>query len=144
MPTVPTTPSSGSGYVRSSSSLSAYRDVGPGPRPSSVVPGSRTSSRMSSVASSPFNKASSRVSTLSASTGTGPGTASSSEYDVYTSESSSAASPPPPTATRARRLSSLQAPTVVPRANKSAMLRVQKQANDAAKPKSPYANASKR
>ncbi|KAL4080445.1 hypothetical protein J3A83DRAFT_4199218 [Scleroderma citrinum] len=144
---VPTTP--GGGHVRSSSALSAYRDVGPGistrPRSNSVVPGSRASSRMSSAAPPLTNKTPSRASSTGTGTSPGPETASS-EYEVYTSDGSQSAASPPPsaTATRPRRPSSLQVPTIAPRANKSAMLRMQKQASNAAKPKNPYANASKR
>ncbi|KAL4075141.1 hypothetical protein V8B97DRAFT_2085979 [Scleroderma yunnanense] len=144
---VPTTP--GGGHVRSSSALSAYRDVGPGistrPRSNSVVPGSRASSCMSTAAPPLTNKTPSRASSTGTGTSPGPETASS-EYEVYTSDGSQSAASPPPsaTATRPRRPSSLQVPTIAPRANKSAMLRMQKQASNAAKPKNPYANASKR
>ncbi|KAG6335966.1 hypothetical protein ID866_3119 [Astraeus odoratus] len=146
-PSVPQTPGSDV-YSRSSSALSAYRDTGAGisarSRPSSTVP-SRASSRVSNVAPALFSKTPSHSSqTSSSGTGTGPLSTSSatSPSDGQISDEDSVASPPSRRTTR--RPSSLQAPIIVPRVNKSAMLRAQKQAADAAKAKSPYANAAKR
>lgn len=124
---------------RSSSSLSAYPDsAGPDSTPrtrsSSTVP-SRASSRASHVAPRASlnitNSHSSQASESSAVSTTS--TASMDELDRAASSQRSA-----------RRLSSLQAPSIVPRVNKSAILRAQKLAEEAAKPKSPWANASKR
>ncbi|KAI5991685.1 hypothetical protein F5J12DRAFT_726513 [Pisolithus orientalis] len=140
-PTAPKTPGSGSAYSRSSSVMSAYRDsrtnIGSA-RSQSTVPPSRASSRIgtnglqstSNTTSSPSNSH-----------------AYLSDPDAYfvDVDDPHAASPTAPTPTsRSRRPSSLQAPTIAPRVNKSAALRAQKAAADAAKPKSPYANASKR
>lgn len=138
MPTEPKTP----GHSRSSSAMSAYRDQDDAlwSRPRSALP-PRTMSRTSNVGAPVIQKTSSYSSqTSSSGTGTGPlSTASTMSND--SDEAPNGITPP---TRKARRPSSLQAPTIVPRANKSAMLRAQKQAAEAAKPKSPWANASKR
>ncbi|KAH7885043.1 hypothetical protein F5I97DRAFT_1882035 [Phlebopus sp. FC_14] len=143
-PTAPKTPGSGI-QSRSSSSLSAYHEnngATPWTRPNSTQP-PRTSSRASQVVAPPFRKTSSYSSqTSSSGTGTGPlSTASVTSNDSTNDAESNGAASPQKTM---RRPSSLQTPTIAPRANKSALLRAQKQAADAAKPKSPWANASTR
>ncbi|KAG2155161.1 uncharacterized protein EDB93DRAFT_1080639 [Suillus bovinus] len=138
-PSSPKVPGGAGTQSRSSSSLSAYPDnTGPDSatrtRASSTLP-SRASSRVSHVAPraslNNTNNYSSRASESSAVSTTS--TASMDELDKAASSQRSV-----------RRLSSLQAPSIVPRVNKSAVLRAQKLAEEAAKPKSPWANASKR
>jgi hypothetical protein len=148
-PGAPKTPGSGT-HSRSSSVMSACHDGGnPTPlwgRPISTVPprtASRAASRTSHVVAPPLQKTSS-YSSQTSSSGTGTGPLSTTSATSNDSESSSVqngtTSPPRPI----RRPSSLQAPTIAPRPNKSALLRQQKQAAEAAKPKSLWANASKR
>ncbi|KAG6379319.1 hypothetical protein JVT61DRAFT_11776 [Boletus reticuloceps] len=142
LPTEPKMPGSGM-HSRSSSVMSAYRDTGDAPwgRPHSAMP-PRAASRTSNAGAPMIQKTLSYSSqTSSSGTGTGPlSTASTTSNDSDEPPSNGVTSP----TRKARRLSSLQAPTIAPRANKSALLRAQKQAVDAAKPKSPWANASKR
>lgn len=147
LPTAPNTPGSGV-YSRSSSTLSAYRDshsrMSTGKGYVSATP-SRASSRISHVAPPLLTKSTGCAShTSSNSSGTGPRSTSSmtSPNGSQANDGDSTTSSPPAKPTR--RLSSLQAPARPPRVNKSAMLRAKKAADDAAKPKSPYANASKR
>lgn len=166
-PTAPKTPGSGSAYSRSSSAMSAYRDsrtnIGSA-RSQSTVPPSRASSRVSQVGGYAITKAgfASRVPGVGVGSEIGTNglqstsntTSSPSNSHAYLSDPDAyfvdvddphAAGPTAPTPTsRSRRPSSLQVPTIAPRVNKSAALRAQKAAADAAKPKSPYANASKR
>ncbi|KAG2126534.1 hypothetical protein DEU56DRAFT_862205 [Suillus clintonianus] len=138
-PSAPKVPGSAGTQSRSSSSLSTYHDnagtdSAPRTRSGSTAP-SRASSRTSHVApratSNNTSSYSSQVSESSAVSTTS--TASVDELDGAKSVKRPA-----------RRLSSLQAPSIAPRPNKSATLRAQKMAADAAKPKSPWANASKR
>ena len=136
---MPKVPGAGGAQSRSSSSLSAYHDtsgVGSAPRtrPTSTVP-SRTSSRVSYIAPRTNSNNTSSYSSQ-ASESSAVSTTSNTSVD----EQNGATSPQ----RKARRLSSLQAPTIAPRANKSAILRAQKLAADASKPKSPWANASRR
>lgn len=138
-PSAPKVPGSVGIQSRSSSSLSAYPDsVGidsaTRTHSSSTAP-SRASSRISHVAprasldnTSNYSSQASESSAVSTTS-----TASVDELDRAASSQRSV-----------RRLSSLQAPSIAPRANKSAILRAQKAAAEAAKPKSPWANASKR
>lgn len=141
VPTEPKTPGSGM-HSRSSSAMSAYRDNGEPSwtRPRSAIP-PRATSRTSNVGAPVLQKTTSYSSqTSSSGTGTGPlSTASTTSND--SDELPDGFIPP---TRKARRPSSLQVPTITPRPNKSALLRAQKQAADAAKPKSPWANASKR
>lgn len=140
-PTEPKMPGSGM-HSRSSSAMSAYRDNRDASwgRPRSAIP-PRAASRTSAVGAPMLQKTTSYSSqTSSSGTGTGP---------LSTASTTSNDSDEPPNGVtsptrKARRPSSLQAPTIVPRPNKSALLRAQKQAAEAAKPKSPWANASKR
>ncbi|KAG1884197.1 hypothetical protein F4604DRAFT_1735386 [Suillus subluteus] len=113
---------------------SAGTDSATRTRTSSTVP-SRASSRVSHVAPrASLNNTSSYSSRASESSAVSTtSTASVDELDKPASSQRSV-----------RRLSSLQAPSIAPRANKSAILRAQKMAAEAAKPKSPWANASKR
>ncbi|KAF8133261.1 hypothetical protein EV363DRAFT_1162381 [Boletus edulis] len=142
LPTEPKLPGSGM-HSRSSSVMSAYCDTGDVPwgRPHSAMP-PRAASRTSNAGAPMIQKTLSYSSqTSSSGTGTGPlSTASTMSNDSDEPLSNGVTSP----TRKARRPSSLQAPTIAPRANKSALLRAQKQAVDAAKPKSPWANASKR
>ncbi|KAG1844667.1 hypothetical protein DFJ58DRAFT_843989 [Suillus subalutaceus] len=138
-PSAPKVPGSAGTQSRSSSSLSAYldsagTDSATRTRTSSTVP-SRASSRVSHVAPrASLNNTSSYSSRASESSAVSTtSTASVDELDKPASSQRSL-----------RRLSSLQAPSIAPRANKSAILRAQKMAAEAAKPKSPWANASKR
>lgn len=138
-PSAPKVPGSAGTQSRSSSSLSAYpdsagTDSATRTRSSSTVP-SRASSRVSHVAPrASLNSTSSYSSQASESSAVSTtSTASMDELDKAASPQRSV-----------RRLSSLQAPSIAPRANKSAMLRAQKLAAEAAKPKSPWANASRR
>ncbi|KAG0697628.1 hypothetical protein DFH29DRAFT_945201 [Suillus ampliporus] len=141
-PSAPKVPGGSGTQSRSSSSLSAYRDTtgrasAPRSCSSSTVP-SRASSRASHVTS----RANSNNTTSYSSQ-------ASESSAVSTASTSSNASVDEPDRTAApqrlvRRLSSLQAPTIAPRVNKSATLRAQKLAAEIAKPKSPWANASKR
>lgn len=138
-PSAPKVPGSAGTQSRSSSSLSAYldsagTDSATRTRSSSTVP-SRASSRVSHVAPrASLNNTSSYSSQTSESSAVSTtSTASVDELDKVASPQRSV-----------RRLSSLQAPSIAPRANKSAILRAQKMAAEAAKPKSPWANASKR
>ncbi|KIK37821.1 hypothetical protein CY34DRAFT_426906 [Suillus luteus UH-Slu-Lm8-n1] len=138
-PSAPKVPGSAGTLSRSSSSLSAYpdsagTDSATRTRSSSTVP-SRASSRVSHVAPRASLNITSNYSSQ-ASESSAVSTASTASVD----ELDKAASSRRPV----RRLSSLQAPTIAPRANKSAILRAQKLAAEAAKPKSPWANASKR
>jgi nucleoside diphosphate kinase len=135
----PKVPGSAGTQSRSSTSLSAYidsagTDSATRTRPSSTVP-SRASSRVSHVAPrASLNKTSSYSSQTSESSAVSTtSTASVDELDKAALPQRSV-----------RRLSSLQAPSIAPRANRSAILRAQKLAEEAAKPKSPWANASKR
>ncbi|KAG1766109.1 hypothetical protein EV702DRAFT_1204272 [Suillus placidus] len=138
-PSAPKVPGSAGTQSRSSSSLSAYpdsagTDSATRTRSNSTVP-SRASSRVSHVAPrASLNSTSSYSSQASESSAVS--TASTASVDELDRTASSQRS--------VRRLSSLQAPSIAPRANKSAMLRAQKMAAEAAKPKSPWANASKR
>ncbi|KAH7924951.1 hypothetical protein BV22DRAFT_1047092 [Leucogyrophana mollusca] len=137
-PSAPKTPGAGGSQSRSSSALSAYRENGNGAahrsRPSSTAP-SRTSSRASQVHAAPLLQTPS----YGSSNGTGNGTSTASTRSTSTiSESTS------PVPKLVRRPSSLQAPTIAPRANKSAILRAEKLARDAAAPPSKWANASRR
>ncbi|KIJ61100.1 hypothetical protein HYDPIDRAFT_31611 [Hydnomerulius pinastri MD-312] len=139
-PSAPKTPGSAS-HSRSSSAMSAYCDNGRPPsstgRPSSAAP-SRTSSR---AGVPPLQKTTS-YSSQTSSSGTGPlSTTSATSNDSENGDAPNGAASPP---RMVRRPSSLQAPTIAPRPNKSALLRAQKLAADAAKPKTPWANASKR
>ncbi|KIK82202.1 hypothetical protein PAXRUDRAFT_154314 [Paxillus rubicundulus Ve08.2h10] len=143
-PGAPKTPGSGT-HSRSSSAMSAYHDDGnPTPllgRPSSAAP-PRTASRTSHVVFLPLQKTPSYSSqTSSSGTGTGPLSTTSATSNDSESRSVQNGTTSPRSV---RRPSSLQAPTIAPRPNKSALLRQQKQAAEAAKPKSPWANASKR
>ncbi|KAG9315495.1 hypothetical protein JVU11DRAFT_3109 [Chiua virens] len=142
LPTEPKTPGSGT-HSRSSSVMSAYRDNGDTSwtRPRSVIP-PRAASRTLNAGGPVLQKTPSYSSrTSSSGTGSGPvSTASTTSNDTDEVPSNGVTSP----TRKARRPSSLQAPTIMPRANKSALLRAQKQATDAAKPKSPWANASRR
>ncbi|KAF8557559.1 hypothetical protein OG21DRAFT_1505287 [Imleria badia] len=141
LPTEPKTPGSGT-HSRSSSVMSAYRDNGDSSwgRPRSAIP-PRAASRTSSVGAPMLQKTTSYSSqTSSSGTGTGPHSTASTTSNDSDELPNGVTSPTKKT----RRLSSLQAPTIIPRANKSALLRAQKQAAEAAKPKSPWANASKR
>jgi hypothetical protein len=138
-PSAPKVPGSAGTLSRSSSSLSAYpdsagTDSATRTRSSSTVP-SRASSRVSHVAPrASLNNTSNYSSQASESSAVSTtSTASVDELDRAALPQRSV-----------RRLSSLQAPSIAPRANKSAMLRAQKMAAEAAKPKSPWANASKR
>lgn len=138
-PSAPKVPGSAGSLSRSSSSLSAYpdsagTDSATRTRSSSTVP-SRASSRVSHVAPrASLNNTSNYSSQASESSAVSTAsTASVDELDRAV-----------PSQRPVRRLSSLQAPTIAPRANKSAILRAQKMAAEAAKPKSPWANASKR
>jgi hypothetical protein len=136
---MPKVPGAGGAHSRSSSSLSAYHDTSgvssaPRTRPTSIIP-SRASSRVSHIASRTNSNNTSSYSSQ-ASESSAVSTTSNTSVD----EQNGATSPQ----RKARRLSSLQAPTIAPRANKSAMLRAQKLAADASKPKSPWANASRR
>jgi hypothetical protein len=138
-PSAPKVPGSAGTQSRSSSSLSAYPDsVGTDcatrTRSSSTVP-SRASSRVSHVAPRASLNITSNYSSQ-ASESSAVSTTSTASVDELDRAASSQRS--------VRRLSSLQAPSIVPRANKSAILRAQKMAAEAAKPKSPWANASKR
>ncbi|KAH0832325.1 hypothetical protein J3R83DRAFT_13338 [Lanmaoa asiatica] len=140
MPTEPKTPGSGV-HSRSSSAMSAYRDNDDSwSRPRSAIP-PRSTSRTSNAGAPVLQKTISYSSqTSSSGTGSGPlSTASTTSND--SDEAPNGVTSP---TRRSRRPSSLQAPTIMPRANKSALLRAQKQAADAAKPKSPWANASRR
>lgn len=139
---MPKVPGAGGAHSRSSSSLSAYHDtsgVGSAPRtrPTSTVP-SRASSRVSHIA--PRINSNNTSNTSSYSSQASESSAVSTTSNTSVDEQNGATSPQ----RKARRLSSLQAPTIAPRANKSAMLRAQKLAADASKPKSPWANASRR
>ncbi|KAH7915859.1 hypothetical protein BJ138DRAFT_1141035 [Hygrophoropsis aurantiaca] len=138
-PSAPKTPGSGGAQTRSSSSLSGYRENGNGTahrsRPTSAGP-SRTSSRASQVRVAPSLN---QTSSYGSSNGSVNGASTASTRS--TSTISENASPPPKLV---RRPSSLQAPTIAPRPNKSAILRAEKQARDAAAPPSKWANASKR
>lgn len=138
-PSAPKVPGSAGSLSRSSSSLSAYpdsagTDSATRTRSSSTVP-SRASSRVSHVAPrASLNNTSNYSSQASESSAVSTAsTASVDELDRAV-----------PSQRPVRRLSSLQAPAIAPRANKSAILRAQKMAAEAAKPKSPWANASKR
>lgn len=138
-PSTPKVPGGAGTQSRSSSSLSAYpdsagTDSATRTRSSSTVP-SRAASRASHVAPrTSLNSTSSYSSQTSESSAVSTtSTASVDELDRAASSQRSV-----------RRLSSLQAPSIAPRVNKSAMLRAQKMAAEAAKPKSPWANASKR
>ena len=147
LPTEPKTPGSGA-HSRSSSAMSAYRDSDPllWTRPRSAVP-SRAASRTSNIGAPVLQKTPSYSSqTSSSGTGTGPLSTASTASTVSTTSDGSNEPPNGVTSPtrKARRPSSLQVPTIVPRGNKSAMLRAKKQAADAAKPKSPWANASTR
>ncbi|KAI5989890.1 hypothetical protein EDD15DRAFT_2282458 [Pisolithus albus] len=167
-PTAPKTPGSGT-YSRSSSVMSAYRDsrvnIGSA-RSQSTVPPSRASSRISQFGGyaatkasrpTPANGSVSEISSTdglmsTSTTGSSPSNSHTclSDPDGYFVDvddplaHATDPSAPSTTKTRSRRPSSLQAPTIAPRVNKSAALRVRKAAEDAAKPKSPYANAAKR
>ncbi|KIK28165.1 hypothetical protein PISMIDRAFT_7683 [Pisolithus microcarpus 441] len=169
-PTAPKTPGSGT-YSRSSSVMSAYRDsrvnIGSA-RSQSTVPPSRASSRISqfggyaatkasyTTRATPANGSVSEISrtnglmSTSNTTGSSPSNSHTclSDPDAYFVDVDDplahATDPSTPATTRSRRPSSLQAPTIAPRVNKSAALRARKAAEDAAKPKSPYANAAKR
>jgi len=136
-PTEPKTPGSGT-HSRSSSVMSAYHDKGESSwsRPVSVVP-PRSASRTSSVGPIVLSQSNSPQ----ASSGTGPGPLSTTS--TTSNDSKEAPNVTSPTK-KVRRPSSLQAPVIAPRVNKSALLRAQKQSADATKPKSPWANASKR
>ncbi|KAG8214874.1 hypothetical protein J3R82DRAFT_10044 [Butyriboletus roseoflavus] len=141
LPTEPKTPGSGVNS-RSSSALSGYRDNGDSSwwRPRSAVP-PRSTSRTSNVGARILQKTTSYSSqTSSSGTGTGPLSTASTTSNESEEALNGVTSP----TRKLRRPSSLQAPTITPRANKSALLRAQKQATDAAKPKSLWANASKR
>lgn len=134
-PSAPKVPGAGGAHSRSSSSLSAYHDNDSASRtrPTSTVP-SRASSRVSYVTPRANSNNTSSYSSQ-ASESSAVSTTSNTSLD-----DSRAASP----RRVVRRLSSLQAPTIAPRPNRSAMLRAAKMEADAAKPKSPWANASKR
>jgi hypothetical protein len=141
VPTEPKTPGSGM-HSRSSSAMSAYRDSGDQSwtRPRSAIP-PRATSRTSNVGAPVLQKTASYSSqTSSSGTGTGPLSTTSTTSNDSDELPNGVTSP----TKKVRRLSSLQVPTIVPRVNKTALLRAQKQAADAAKPKSPWANASKR
>ncbi|KAG1822433.1 uncharacterized protein BJ212DRAFT_1476863 [Suillus subaureus] len=138
-PSAPKVPGSAGTQSRSSSSLSAYldsagTDSATRTRSSSTVP-SQASSRVSHIA-----PRASLNNTSSYSSQTSESSAVSTTSTASVDELDKAASPQ----RSVRRLSSLQAPSIAPRANKSAILRAQKMAAEAAKPKSPWANASKR
>ncbi|OAX38143.1 hypothetical protein K503DRAFT_800681 [Rhizopogon vinicolor AM-OR11-026] len=138
-PSTPKIPGAGGAQSRSSSSLSAYDDTtrtdsAPRTRPTSTVP-SRASSRVSYIAPRTNSNNTSSYSSQ-ASESSAVSTTSNTSVD----EQNEVTSPQ----RKVRRPSSLQAPTISPRANKSATLRAQKLAAEAAKPKSPWANASKR
>ncbi|KAI6124327.1 hypothetical protein EDD17DRAFT_1610011 [Pisolithus thermaeus] len=166
-PTVPKTPGPGSAYSRSSSVMSAYRDSGTNngsARSQSTVPPSRASSRISQFGGYAVTKASYAARVPADGSGSETGTnglrstsnttsspsnshtclSDPDSYFVDVDDPHAHASDPSAPATRSRRPSSLQAPTIAPRVNKSAVLRARKAAEDAAKPKSPYANAGKR
>ncbi|KAF9219162.1 hypothetical protein BS17DRAFT_789923 [Gyrodon lividus] len=131
---------------RSSSTMSAYRDSGNLPslwgRPSSTVP-SRAASRTSHVGAPSLQKTSS-YSSQTSSSGAGTGPLSTSSATTSNDSDSNSVQNGTISPRRLVRPGSLQAPTIAPRVNKSALLRLQKQAAEAAKPKSPWANASKR
>ncbi|KAI6012996.1 hypothetical protein EDC04DRAFT_724467 [Pisolithus marmoratus] len=145
-PTVPQTP--GSGYSRSSSAMSAYRDSRSNTgsvRSQSTVPPSRASSRISQVGGVTKASYASRVEIgsndpQSTSNTTSSSNSHPSDPDTYFVDVDDPRAP----TTRSRRPSSLETPAIAPRVNKSALLRARKAAEDAAKPKSPYANAGKR
>ncbi|KAI6027999.1 hypothetical protein BKA83DRAFT_4237049 [Pisolithus microcarpus] len=147
-PTAPKTPGSGA-YSRSSSVMSAYRD-------SRVNIGSARSHYAARVpADGSVSEISSTNGLMSTSNTTGSSPSNShtclSDPDAYfvdvddpLAHATDPSAPTKTTTTRSRRPSSLQVPTIAPRVNKSAALRARKAAEDAAKPKSPYANAAKR
>ncbi|KAI6125848.1 hypothetical protein EDD16DRAFT_1556381 [Pisolithus croceorrhizus] len=164
-PTVPKTPGPGSAYSRSSSVLSAYRDSrtnNGSARSQSTVPPSRASSRISQFGGYAVTKASYAARVPADGSGSETGTNGLQSTSNTTSSPSNShtclsdpdsyfvdvddphATDPSAPMTRSRRPSSLQAPTIAPRVNKSAVLRARKAAEDAAKPKSQYANAGKR
>lgn len=142
LPTEPKTPGSG-GHSRSSSALSAYHDSGDSSwwRPRSAIP-PRSASRTSNAGVPNVLQKTTSYSSQTSSSGTGTGPLSTTS--TASNESDEALNGATSPTRKLRRPSSLQAPTIAPRPNKSALLRAQKQAADAAKPKSPWANASKR
>ncbi|KAF9233301.1 hypothetical protein BU15DRAFT_90408 [Melanogaster broomeanus] len=137
------TPGSGT-QSRSSSTMSAYQDSSNPPpswgRPRSTVP-SRAASR-TSYGAPPIVKTTS-YSSQTSSSGTGNGPLSTTSATSNDSESGSVHNDTTsPHQRMAPRPASLQAPTITPRPNRSALLRAQKQAADAVRPKS-WTNASK-
>ncbi|KAG1717660.1 uncharacterized protein EDB91DRAFT_1090761 [Suillus paluster] len=140
-PSAPKVPGGAGTQSRSSSSLSAYHDTA---GTASATRG-RSSSTVPSRASSRASHVTSRANSNNTSSYSSQASESSAVSTASTASNASVDEPDRASSQRnVRRLSSLQAPTIAPRANKSAMLRAQKLAAEMAKPKSPWANASKR
>ncbi|KAI6101861.1 hypothetical protein F5141DRAFT_1008750 [Pisolithus sp. B1] len=140
-PTVPKTPGPGSAYSRSSSVLSAYRDS----RTNNGSARSHYATRVPADGSGSETGTNGLQSTSNTTSSPSNSHTCLSDPDSYFVDVDDPhATDPSAPMTRSRRPSSLQAPTIAPRVNKSAVLRARKAAEDAAKPKSRYANAGKR